>query len=300
MGKLNQKAQLRSSAVAAITIIALLVGGLAGYFAAATEPRDTVTVTTTAPAVIETLTVTQSATVVTTMPAVTQTVTITQTVTTAGKAAPFSMQVIPEQVRGESIVGQMVVFLVVVADEGEGVGRGEAVSLSATAPGSVTVDPQAIAPGQVAEVTVIPDEASVGGNVTLTVRGERGGLDLTEAVTFGVAEGQDDRGPKATALRDQFVAWLAVNHPELGITEQTEWTGTIVSPIWLVVSHYLFFSDDWEMHVSWHVMIAPYDWAKIDLRHRFTEARPSYAFEISSVSADEEPHAIDPPESVWR
>jgi len=282
VGKLNQKAQLRSSAVAAITIIALLLGGAAGYFAATTEPGDTVTVTTT-------------------IPAVTQTVTITQTVTTtAGKIAPYSMQVIPEQIRGESIVGQMVVFLVVVADEGEGVGRGEAVSLSATAAGSVAVDPQAIAPGQVAEVAVIPDEASVGENVTLTVRGERGGLDLTEAVTFGVAEGEDARGPEATALRDRFVAWLAVNHPELGITEQTEWTGTIVSPIWLVVSHYLFFSDDWEMHVSWHVMIAPYDWAKIDLRHRFTEARPSYAFEISSVSADEEPHAIDPPESVWR
>jgi len=272
---LNQKAQLRSSAVAAITIIALLVGGAAGYFAATTEPGDTVTVTTTAPAVTQTVTITQSVT------------------TTAGKAAPFSMQVIPEQVSGESIVGQMVVFLVVVADEGEGVGRGEAVSLSATAAGSVTVDPQAIAPGQVAEVTVIPDEA-------LTVRGERGGLDLTEAVTFSVAEGEDARGPEAIALRDRFVAWLAVNHPELGITEQTEWTGTIVSPIWLVVSHYLFFSDDWEMHVSWHVMIAPYDWAKIDLRHRFTEARPSYAFEISSVSGDEEPHAIDPPESVWR
>ncbi|MDH5363088.1 MAG: hypothetical protein OEW84_07220 [Aigarchaeota archaeon] len=273
---------MRSSVVVAIAIIALLVGGVAGYFAATTKPGDTVTSTTTAPAVTKTLTVTQTVT------------------STAGKIAPFSMQVIPEQIMGESIVGQRVVFLVVVTDEGEGVGRGETVSLSATAAGSVTVDPKAIAPGQVAEVTVIPEEASVGGNVTLTVRGERGGLDLTEAVTFSVAEGEDDRGPEATALRDRFVAWLAVNHPELGITEQTKWTGTIVSPIWLVVSHYLFFSDDWEMHVSWHVMIAPHDWAKIDLRHRFTEARPSYAFEISSVSTDEEPHTIDPPESVWR
>ena len=263
-------------------MIALLVGGVAGYLAAPAKPGGTVTVTTTAPAVTRTLTVTQTAT------------------STAGTVAPFSMQVFPERISGESIVGQRVVFLVVVADEGEGVGKGETVSISATAAGSVTVDPQAIAPGQVTEVTVIPDEASVGENVTLTVRGERGRLGRAETVAFSVAEGEDTRGPEATALRDRFVAWLAVDHPELGITNQTEWTGTIVSPIWLVVSHYLFFSEDWEMHVSWHVMIAPYDWAKIDLRHRFTEARPSYAFEISSVSANEEPHVIEPPESVWR
>ncbi len=74
----------------------------------------------------------------------------------------------------------------------------------------------------------------------------------------------------------------------------------MVSPQWLVVSHYLFFSEDWEMHVSWHIMVAPYDWARIDLRHRFDEETPSYAFEISSVDAGSEPCPIDPPESVWR
>jgi len=62
MGKLNQKSQLRSSAVLAIAMIALLVGGVAGYLAAPTKPEHTVTVTTTAQAVTQTLTVTQTAT----------------------------------------------------------------------------------------------------------------------------------------------------------------------------------------------------------------------------------------------
>jgi len=31
----------------------------------------------------------------------------------------------------------------------------------------------------------------------------------------------------------------------------------MVSPQWLVVSHYLFFSEEWEMHVEWHIMVAP-------------------------------------------
>jgi hypothetical protein len=212
----------------------------------------------------------------------------------------FHIQVIPEQLNGDAIAGQQCVFLVTVVHEGEG-GSEKAVSLSATAPGStVAVNPQAIVPGQVAEVTVIPGQASIGNNIEVTVLGERGELTDEKVITFDVVEGEDDRGPYATELRDKFVAWLTTNHPELGITNETEWSGTMVSPRWLVVSHYLFFSEDWEMHVSWHIMVPPYDWARIDLRHRFDEETPSYAFEISSVDADSEPCPIDPPESVWR
>jgi hypothetical protein len=217
------------------------------------------------------------------------------------RPAPFSMQLIPEQIRGDSIAGQDVVFLVIIADEGDGSGKGGEVSISVTAPGStVNVYPQSITPGQVAEVTVTPDAQSVGNIVTLTIKGERGGLDHTKSISFSVVEGEDTRGPDAIALFNRFIAWLTINHPELGIMNETRWKGTIVSPIWLVVSHYLFFSDEWEVHLSWHIMIAPNDWARIDLRHRITESRPSHAFEISSVSSGEEPHDIEPPESVWR
>jgi hypothetical protein len=54
------------------------------------------------------------------------------------------------------------------------------------------------------------------------------------------------------------------------------------------------------MHVEWHVMIPPYDWARIDLRHRFDETKPSQAFEISSWSANTEPIPIEAPEKIWR
>ncbi len=74
----------------------------------------------------------------------------------------------------------------------------------------------------------------------------------------------------------------------------------MVSPQWLVVSHYLFFSEAWELHLEWHVMIAPHDWAKIDLRKRFEEIRPSSAYEISSVSAKSAPGPIEVPPEIWR
>jgi hypothetical protein len=55
------------------------------------------------------------------------------------------------------------------------------------------------------------------------------------------------------------------------------------------------------MHVSWHVMIPPYDWTQIELRRRFAEIAPSYAFKIDSRSDENAvPYAIEPPDEVWR
>jgi hypothetical protein len=220
--------------------------------------------------------------------------------------APFSMEVISRPITPmgveenfRSIAGQRVVFLVVVEDTGEGSGYGKAVDISATAPGSeVTVNNSAIKSGEVAEVTVIPDQASTNKILALTISGQRSGLEQTETVTIDVMEGEDELGALATEMRDKFIPWLATNHPEFGITSETEWTGTIVNPRILVVMHYMFYSEDWEMYVTWHVTIPPYDWTKIYLRQRFTETSPSYAFEISSVQGQEEPQSIEVPEWV--
>jgi len=118
----------------------------------------------------------------------------------------------------------------------------------------------------VISVTVIPDKP-MGANLTVTVYRERDGLEQAETVTLYVAEeggvapdGGDEMGSLAAEIRDEFIPWLAENHPEFGITSETERTGTIVRPHFMVVMFYLFFSEDWEMGVSWHVMIPPHDW----------------------------------------
>ncbi len=224
--------------------------------------------------------------------------------------SPFSLQVIPAYMQ-DTIAGQSCVFLVTVTDEGEGAGQGEIVNISVThlvyplystfAGPRVTVSPKAITPGQVAEVIVVPDEYSIGDTWTMTINGERDGLKQTKTVHLNVLEDDlESLAPYATELRDKFIPWLAENHPELGITSQTEWTGTIVTPHIVVVMYYLFFSEDWEMGLRWHVTIPPYDWAEIYLRHRTTEVAPSYAFKISSLVAQEEPQAVEPEASVWR
>ena len=47
-------------------------------------------------------------------------------------------------------------------------------------------------------------------------------------------------------------------------------------------------------------MIAPYDWTRIYLRRRWTEAWPSRAFEIASVTGQTDPIEIAPPTVVTR
>ena len=240
--------------------------------------------------------------------------------------AQFSMQVIPEQM-DDTIARQRCIFMVVVADEGEGSGKGEAVNISGTFNGAeVEVKPQAIDPEQVAEIVVIPGDLVIGdapvpvegdgrdeqpiepvdpdtGVLTLTIRGEREGLEQTKEVIINVSQSgtnTEEMLPTAAGMRDSFIPWLAANHPEFGITTETEWTPTIVRPNFMVVMYYLFFTEEWEMGLRWHVMIPPSDWAEIYLRRRNVELVPSCAFKIPSLAAQDEPQAVDPPESVWR
>jgi hypothetical protein len=211
----------------------------------------------------------------------------------------FSINVTPEQLSGDSIAGQHCVFLVTITDDGE---ESELpVSISAKAPGAeVFIYHEDIFEGEVAEVVVTPAQASVGKTVKVTITGNRGSSTDKKVVNFEVIEGEDDRQEYAEVLLDRFIPWLAANYPELGITEDTAWNGTMVSPRWLEAAHYLFFSDEWEAHIYWHIMIPPSDWARIDLRHRYDELAPSYSFEISSLNATSEPIPMEVPETVWR
>ncbi len=219
---------------------------------------------------------------------------------TEAATAPFTMKVTPDGLKGDAIAGQTIVFLVTVANDESGQDS-RAVEITATAENSsVSVEPQTILPGQIAEVNIIPTIRSVGNNVTVTVIAERGNVKHTKNVNFTVVPGNDLLGEYAAELRDRFIPWLAAYFPDLGITNETQWLGTIVSPRWLVVSHYLFYSNDWEIHVYWHIMIPPYDWVRIDLRHRFTEDTPSLTFEIPSLNATAPPSPITPPETIWR
>lgn len=218
------------------------------------------------------------------------------------EAVPFSLGIRSRPASfGEviySVPGQKCLFLVSV-EENPTSTPAKPVTLSVTSPDcEVSIFPQSITSGQVAEISVTPTQANLGNNVTITLQGERQGLKQTQTITTEVIEWEDTLGPEAASMRDRFVPWLSENYPQFDITSTTSWTGTIVNPRILVVMHYMFLSEDWEMYVTWHVMIPPSDWARIYLRPRYNQTAPTYAFEISSVQGQTQPQPIEIPDWV--
>jgi len=101
-------------------------------------------------------------------------------------------------------------------------------------------------------------------------------------------------------MRDVFVSYMSVYHPNFKINEEIVWEEFGSTPFILVVEHYLFKSEFWEMELARHVMIAPYDWVIIYLRPRFT-IYPNWSGTIKSWSSGN--YTIienEPPNIIYR
>jgi hypothetical protein len=225
----------------------------------------------------------------------------TPTGTPVPSAAAFTLDVFPPESPPEvrtAIPGEGVCFLVVVTDAAA---SSDPVTITASAAGATirSVEPASLPAGVIGEVWVVPDATTAETVAHVTITATRGVATQAVERSLPVFPMIDERAADAGPHFDRWVAWLIAEHPELGISTQTEWQPEFVS-ILLVVSHYAYWSPDWEVAVLWHNMIAPYDWTEIQLRHRWTESAPSLAFRIDSISNGTAPHAVDPPEVVVR
>jgi hypothetical protein len=203
----------------------------------------------------------------------------------------------PQFIQGV-IPGAQVVLLVTQGDETAGTA-----TVTATASGGdVMVQPSSITGTEVAEVTVIPTSTEGELAVTIEVSTEQGTESISRVAS--ISPWEDDRGEQAGEILDLFTPWLAETHPELGITPDSEFEGTFVAPELLVVSHYVFFNDQWEIGVAWHVMLPPDDFSEIYLRPR-SELSPTLAFRVGSWqtaldTGDYEVMDVEPPSEVTR
>jgi hypothetical protein len=214
--------------------------------------------------------------------------------------ADFALAVTPPEEPPEvrmAIPGQKISFLVTIADAAST----EPVTIAATASGAsiLKIEPTELTPGVVGEVWVVPDAATEETSASVTITASRAGVSKAEIRSIPILPMADERAADAQPYFERWVAWLVTAHPELGITADTAWEPQFVSTL-LVVSHYAYFSADWEMTIAWHNMIPPDDWTEIHLRHRGTESAPSLAFRIDSFANKTEPHAVTPPEVVVR
>jgi hypothetical protein len=238
-------------------------------------------------------------TAATAAPSPTPTPTPTPTPSPAAEA-DFTVSVFPAEDPVEArvaIPGEKVSFLVVVESPGDD--RTVAVTAVASGAKITTIKPAQLKPGVVGEVWLTPDSVTADATATVTVTASRGTVTRTVDRSIKVTPMTDERAADAQRYFQMWVDYLATAHPELGITKETVWEPTYVS-IFLVVSHYAYYSDEWEMKVSWHNMIPPYDWTEVYLRHRGTEWKPSLDFKIDSVSGKTAAYATTPPDAVMR
>lgn len=222
------------------------------------------------------------------------------TPTPSQSPAAFTIDVYPADQPEESrlaIPGSKYAFLVVVTDPS---GSKDPVEIAATATKAKVLEilPASLVPGVVGEVWVVadPTTAEVTGSVTITAT--RAGVTKTTVRSLPVFPMEGLR-PEAGSYFDRWLAWLVAEHPELGITADTAFEPIFVSTL-LVVSHYAYWSPEWEITVAWHNMIAPYDFTEVYLRKRGVDTTYTLAFKIDSVSGNTAPYAIEPPESVVR
>ena len=200
-----------------------------------------------------------------------------------------------------AIPGERVCFLVLVDDRDTDDGE---ITFAAAGDG-LTIDrvPQTVpAPGEVAElwVTIGPHEGTAEKIATLEVTITHGGadpVDWVETRSIIVYPETDQRAPTAEQYVDFWIDWLALERPELGIDETTEWESTFVSML-LIVSKYAYWSDEWEMVVAWHEMIPPDDFTEVYLRRRDSEEMYRLVFRQDSFSGGSAVHQIDPAELI--
>lgn len=215
-------------------------------------------------------------------------------------SGPFELSTSPEFVN-MVIPGRRPLALVTATGEGTG-----AIDLDATASldgAMVEILPSAIAPGAVAEIWVqIPDRAGES-PFEVTITGTRGDQQRTTAVTATAVPGTDDLEPTALDIAAVFLEDLADTTEELPSSTTGLVDGTPVAGL-LVVSHYAWFTDDAEIALAWHIMVAPDDWAELTIRPR-GQLAPTRAFRLDSWSTalaggDFEIEAIEPPPEVTR
>ena len=106
---------------------------------------------------------------------------------------------------------------------------------------------------------------------------------------------------EAITIRNMFISWVAVNNPELGISLDEDWYGTVVYPNTAVIKYFLFFSEKWEVGIRWNTSTSSVDWAQMYIRLRTAQFTPSMSFEIDSLSAtNKNIYEISPHSMVWR
>lgn len=219
----------------------------------------------------------------------------------ADGGGPFELVLHPEFVQGMYADTPTTVLVTI---EDVGAGSGEVFLTADFTSGTATVSPRSVSAGEIAEVAITAAPVVDEVDATLTVTATRGDVEHIDERQVFVMPGEDDREPIARDLLAVFAEWLEQNQPALGIAPETVFEGGLVAPRLLVVSHYLFENDEYELGISWHIMVPPDDWSELYIRPK-DSLTPARAFRLSSWSTalsggNVEFTEVEPPAEIVR
>ncbi len=168
---------------------------------------------------------------------------------------------------------------------------------------TVELEPAAIGAGEAAEVWVDLPEVAGEVPVTVTITGSQGGVDEEVTFEFSAVPGTDDLEATAAEIATVFLGELAGRVSGLPADSSSLSGGTPVAGL-LVVTHYAWFTDELEIGLGWHIMIAPDDFAELYVRPR-GQLAPTQAFRLDSWSTalgggDYTVTEVPPPPTVTR
>ena len=150
------------------------------------------------------------------------------------------------------------------------------------------------------EVFVYPNESHVESCIEVELVFSAGSVVARDTALLRILNWTFEGLEEIIEKRDVFIDFIAADHPEFGIDNTTIWTPIYNCAGILIVGHHLFKSAQWEMEVSWHVMVAPHDWVKVYLRPR-GQVAPSWAATIESWNTDNgNVVEMAPPAQVYR
>ena len=147
---------------------------------------------------------------------------------------------------------------------------------------TVSFVPATLGAGASAEVWVNVPEVSEDTPFTVTVTAARGDESRSLTIDATAVAGSDDLADTAREIAAVFLARVHDQVQGLPAEPAGLTNGTPVAGL-LVVSHYAWFTEAYEIGLAWHIMIAPSDFAEMYVRPRGSST-PTRAFRINSWS----------------
>jgi len=153
---------------------------------------------------------------------------------------------------------------------------------------------------KIVEIFLYPNENHLDLDITVALKVNDGKSIIQELAVVDVVNWSSSFSNEIKQMKNTFTNFLIENYSSFTIAENEslDFMGNI--PQILIVEHYLFCSDSWELELSRHVMLTPYDWVRVYLRAR-NSIQPCWVGMITSWDSGN--HTIiemNPPENIFR